>query len=152
MTDNNQQQEERRKCSRCKMNVLLTKFQGKRDGTHLKSCDDCLRVAKKWRDSNRCEHGKEKTNCKTCGGACICEHGRQKSICKECKGVGICKHQQRKSVCKICNIESYLKAAMLRHCSRVIENATLDDTLRLLGCDMETFKTHIETQFKSNMT
>ena len=32
-----------------------------------------------------CEHGRQRSQCKECGGASICEHGRQRSQCKECK-------------------------------------------------------------------
>ena len=31
-------------------------------------------------------HGREKRQCKDCGGAGICPHGRVKSRCKECGG------------------------------------------------------------------
>ena len=31
-----------------------------------------------------CEHGRQKSRCKECGGSGLCEHGRQKSQCKEC--------------------------------------------------------------------
>ena len=30
-----------------------------------------------------CEHGRERSKCKECGGASICEHGRMRSKCKE---------------------------------------------------------------------
>eukprot|EP00606_Chrysophyceae_sp_TOSAG23-5_P000275 GSChrysophyteH2.ASY1.ANO1.788.1 assembled CDS len=33
-----------------------------------------------------CEHGRQKRQCKECGGSGICEHGRQKYRCKECGG------------------------------------------------------------------
>ena len=31
-----------------------------------------------------CEHGRQRSQCKECGGGSICEHGRQRSRCKEC--------------------------------------------------------------------
>ncbi len=49
-----------------------------------------------------CPHGKQKNNCKQCGGSSICEHGRQKSRCKQCGGSGICEHGRQKNKCKQC--------------------------------------------------
>ena len=40
---------------------------------------------------SKCEHGKQKSQCKECGGSSICEHGKQKSRCKECGGSALCK-------------------------------------------------------------
>ena len=51
---------------------------------------------------NLCEHGRQRSYCKTCkvagnGGGSICEHNRIRSYCKDCKlaGIGggsICEH------------------------------------------------------------
>ena len=49
-----------------------------------------------------CEHGRERSKCKKCGGACICEHGRVRSKCKECGGASICEHGRVRSKCKEC--------------------------------------------------
>ena len=38
----------------------------------------------------RCEHGRQRSQCKECGGAGICQHGRRRSSCKECEGASIC--------------------------------------------------------------
>ena len=35
-----------------------------------------------------CEHGRQRSRCKECGGSSICEHGRQRRKCKECGGSG----------------------------------------------------------------
>ena len=47
-----------------------------------------------------CEHGRQRSQCKECGGASICEHGRRRSQCKECGGASICEHGRRRSRCK----------------------------------------------------
>ena len=36
--------------------------------------------------SPHCEHGRQRSQCKDCGGSGLCEHGRQRSKCKDCKG------------------------------------------------------------------
>jgi len=50
----------------------------------------------------KCEHGRQKSKCKECGGSSICKHSRQKSQCKECGGSSICEHGRFKSTCKEC--------------------------------------------------
>ena len=50
----------------------------------------------------RCEHGRERSRCKDCGGSGICEHGRRRTQCKECGGGSICEHGRMRSQCKEC--------------------------------------------------
>jgi hypothetical protein len=64
-------------------------------GRQKHQCKDCG-------GSGICEHGKNKYTCKECGGSGICEHGRQKHLCKECGGSAICEHGRNKSQCKEC--------------------------------------------------
>jgi hypothetical protein len=49
-----------------------------------------------------CEHGKQKSRCKDCGGSGICKHNKHKAFCKECGGSQICQHNKIKSKCKEC--------------------------------------------------
>ena len=49
-----------------------------------------------------CEHDRLRSRCKDCGGASICEHDRLRSQCKECGGSGICEHGRQRSQCKEC--------------------------------------------------
>ena len=49
-----------------------------------------------------CPHGRQRNQCKECGGSGICEHGRVRSKCKDCGGGSICEHGQRRSRCKDC--------------------------------------------------
>lgn len=60
-----------------------------------------------------CEHGRQQSQCKECGGVGICEHGRRRSQCKECGGSGICEHGRRRSQCKEC--ASGKSAAICKH-------------------------------------
>lgn len=50
----------------------------------------------------KCEHNRQKSRCKTCGGGSICEHNRVKSQCKPCGGGSICQHNRVKSHCNEC--------------------------------------------------
>ena len=47
----------------------------------------------------KCEHNREKSKCKECGGASICEHNRRKSECKECGGSEWLKHKCKTEYC-----------------------------------------------------
>jgi hypothetical protein len=37
----------------------------------------------------KCEHGRQKSQCKDCRGSGICEHNRQKRLCRDCGGSGL---------------------------------------------------------------
>jgi hypothetical protein len=39
-----------------------------------------------------CQHGRQRSQCKECGGGSICPHQRRRSQCKECGGGSICPH------------------------------------------------------------
>ena len=60
-------------------------------------------LRKRKRESGPCEHGRQRSKCKACGGSGICEHGRQRGGCKECGGSSICEHGRRRSRCQECN-------------------------------------------------
>ena len=53
--------------------------------------------------SRICEHGNHRSKCKDCGGSQICEHGRQRYTCKDCGGSGICEHGRARSLCTDCS-------------------------------------------------
>jgi hypothetical protein len=98
--------QERKKCSRCKVNLLFKEFKPKRNGTLTKRCIKCLDYGKKWeqksKDKYKCEHNRRKYKCKECGGASTCIHNKQKTYCKECGGSSICIHNREKYRCKEC--------------------------------------------------
>ena len=64
-------------------------------GREHSSCKDCG-------GSGICEHGRQRSQCKDCGGGSICEHGRERRRCKDCGGSSFCEHGQRRSRCKDC--------------------------------------------------
>ena len=49
-----------------------------------------------------CQHGRQRSKCKECGGGSICQHGRRRTTCKECGGASICQHGRIRSRCKEC--------------------------------------------------
>ena len=66
-----------------------------RHGRQRSQCKDCG-------GSGVCEHGRRRSQCKDCGGSGLCEHGRRRSQCKDCGGCGICEHERVRSRCKEC--------------------------------------------------
>ena len=64
-------------------------------GRERSKCKDCG-------GGGLCEHGRERSRCKECGGGSICEHGRRRSQCKDCGGASICEHGRRRNECKEC--------------------------------------------------
>lgn len=63
-----------------------------REGSKCKECGG----------ASICKHNRERSKCKDCGGGSICEHNRQRSACKDCGGASVCKHNRRRSTCKDC--------------------------------------------------
>ena len=64
-------------------------------GRERSKCKDCG-------GSGLCEHGRQRSRCKECGGSSLCEHGRQRTRCKDCGGSGICEHGRQRTQCKEC--------------------------------------------------
>ena len=93
---------ERKKCNRCKNNLRIELFAKKRDETYQKHCIECNRKNREQKTRNKCEHGRQKSKCKDCGGSSICSHGREKSKCKDCGGASVCSHERIRSMCKDC--------------------------------------------------
>ena len=63
----------------------------------------------------RCEHSREKSKCKQCGGGSICEHGRRKTECRQCGGSSICEHGRIKSQCKQCGGASICEHGRIKY-------------------------------------
>jgi len=65
----------------------------------------------------KCEHGKQKSRCRECGGSQICKHGKQKAYCKECGGSQICEHGKQKLKCRECGGSAFCKHDIRKsHC------------------------------------
>jgi len=89
------------KCKRCKSYRYPKDFLNAK-GRELKTCQMCRDRNKKYRENYKCEHNRERSKCKVCGGGSICEHNRERSKCKECGGSSICEHNRQRITCKEC--------------------------------------------------
>ena len=80
---------------------------GVKPRSNCKVCSTCphgrqRRQCKECGGGSICEHGRQRSHCKECGGSQICDHGRRRSECKECGGASICEHGRQRSYCKEC--------------------------------------------------
>ena len=169
-------------CNRCKKSLLLDSFGTNKNTGHLnKTCISCTEkykclhgkqkpTCKTCKGSQICKHDKRKSECKVCGGGSICEHDKHKSYCKICKGSQVCPHERRKSTCRDCGGGSICEHNKQKRCCKIcdpqgyiasIVRSRVTDALKYnkemasteyLGCDIKTFKAHIEAQFKDGMT
>ena len=64
--------------------------------------------------NKKCEHGRERSLCKECGGSGLCEHGRRRSACKDCGHSSFCEHGRRRSICKECGGSGLCERLQLR--------------------------------------
>ncbi len=159
--------EELRKCSGCKCHKTLDNFSVSRLGKQLKTCDKCRENARKRKkcEHNRqkstckdcggasiCEHNRRRSRCKECGGASICEHNRERIICKECGGSSICEHNRQKSRCKDCDPSGHLVHIVRSSVRNALKSEKSKHSIQYLGCQIDEFKKHIEEQFAEGMT
>ena len=149
-------------CTRCKKSRSLDKFNVNKK-TVNKTCTECSEKAKcvhkrvryyckECKGGSICPHERQRSKCKECGGGSICPHEKQRSTCKECKGSAICQHKRRRSRCKECDPKGHLAAIVGNRVRQALQSDKELSSQDYLGCDMATFKTHLESQFKDGMS
>ncbi len=99
-----------------------------------------------------CIHRRVRHRCKDCGGGSVCIHRRVRSVCKDCQGNGICIHKTERRRCKDCDPNGHLTGLVRCSVSRNLKSDKSKHSIEYLGCDIETFKKHIEKSFKKGMT
>ena len=101
----------------------------------------------------RCEHGRQRSRCKDCGGSQICEHNRNRSVCKECGGSQICEHGRMRSTCMSCDPNGATANLLRARVRQALKgNRKASSTTELLGCSIEECRKHLEDQFEDGMT
>lgn len=197
---------EKKKCTRCHVNLPISHYTKKRNGDYQKNCNLCNDKNRERAQNNKCPHNKKKSRCQYCGGASLCVHNREKSkckqcggsevcehnninstckecggsqvcehnkikskckqcggsqvckhnkiksICKECGGGSICEHNTRRSICKECNPQGHLRHLVARSVHHALHSKKSNHSIEYLGCDITTFRKHIEEQFTAGMT
>ena len=99
-----------------------------------------------------CEHNKQRSRCKDCGGGQLCWHNKQRSRCKDCGRGQICEQNKVKSQCKDCNPLGVLAGVVRGRVYIALKNDKEISSTEYLGCNIETFKKHIEQQFTEGMS
>jgi len=122
------------KCSGCKCFWKPDETDIKPSGLFFKTCKKCRTKRKA-----KCEHDRQKSQCRECGGSQICEHERQKSTCRECGGSQICEHGRQKTTCRECGgsqiCEHDKRKSQCRECggSQICEHERQKSTCRECG-------------------
>ena len=99
-----------------------------------------------------CEHNKKRSTCKECEGGALCQHQRIRSICKDCGGGQICQHKKKRSICKICDPTGHLAHVVRNRIYQALKYNKEMRSTEYLGCNIEKFREHIESQFKEGMS
>ena len=123
----------------------------------LKTCEKCRENNAKYKEKNKCEHKRIRSQCIDCGGSQTCEHGhgRRRSRCVECGGSQICEHNRRRCLCQICNFNLYLINLQRKHIKRCFQYTSLKkskSSIEYLGCDINAFISHMEKKLIDDMT
>ena len=66
-------------CTGCNKDQSESNFTGK-NGKTTKTCEHCRDVYMRSKNKNKCEHNRQRSRCKECGGSSICEHNREGKI------------------------------------------------------------------------
>ena len=151
---------EKKQHTRCKHFLLFECFENNKKSQLTKYCIKCL---EKSRQQTKCEHGRERSKCKWCGGGQVCEHNKIRSQCIFCGGSQICEHKKRRSIsifcggrqrssCPTCDPLGHLFGVVRTCVCTTLKNNK--DTRRgtrvqmgsteYLGCNIKIFKKHIE--------
>ncbi len=152
-----QHNKRRSDCKKCKGSQICEHDKLK---SHCKLCKgsqvcehDTIRSScTKCKGTSVCEHNRRRHVCKECNGNGICEHGKVKNTCKECRGGSRCEHNIMRNKCKECDFEGYLSSKVRNSVNRALNADKNKKSLDYLGCDIETFKKHIEDEFEEEMS
>jgi len=136
-------------CTYCEKTLPTECFAQKKDqiNAYYKYCKTCTAKRKGQRDKRKCPHGRDILKCVDCGGQNICCHKKLIGHCVICGGHLLCVHDKMKSKCKECDIKTYMKKAVMGRMNSKIK----DSKLEYLGCDINEFMSHLESQFKEDM-
>ena len=94
----------------------------------------------------------KRSRCLFCGRSQISEHNKIKSGCKGCGGSQICEHKKQTSICPTCDPLGQLAGVVWRRVYIALKSDKEMSSTEYLGCNIETFKQHIEQQFTEDMS
>lgn len=148
-----------KKCIRCKKDLPFTDFHQKLSGNHNKLCKSCNitkinpEISKIYRDSHRCQHGKQTNKCRDCNGSSYCNHGKQRQNCLICHGSNVCIHSKLRFSCIDCDPATVLKKSITQKIlSYALSNVKRDKFIPHLDCYLSFAVSHLEEYFENNFT
>ena len=156
--------EELKKCSKCGSTKLLeTYFSKNVKGQRYKTCDSCRERVKQYRIDNKDKLKKQAKQYYEANKEMLNKaHKEWLSKNKESQyqkhkenrkaGKHNCIHNIRKDTCRVCNPNSYLKKIVSKRIWEALKSNKLKKSLEYLGCDIATFREHLEKSFKTGMT
>lgn len=86
---------------------------------------------------------------------CILHNVTRQSRCRKCGpsvAVGICAHGYRRGRCSTCSPSGYLAHVSSVRIRQALKGGKSKKGFKYLGCEIDEFKTHIETQFTGEMS
>lgn len=95
----------------------------------------------------RCTHDKRQQFCAECAGVSMCACKRRKHLCREHNGSSICSHNIVRSSCGACSPRTHiwrLVRQATRRAFKVISVRKNCQTHEILGCDVDTFRQHMQ--------
>lgn len=108
-------------------------------------CADC-------NGGSLCEHNTRKDRCKLCrSGNQFCEHDKLRTLCLVCDGGSFCEHKTRRTRCIECNFSGFLKDKVSSRIQKALKNKKSLCSIEYLGCDIGSFKKHLENKFVEGM-
>ena len=153
---------ELQRCSCCKSTMLLeTYFVKNRKGVWFKTCNPC-RERQRGCKKKHAEEIKERENTpeiKARKRAATQKHrennpdsGKASSKTYRDEKRDYCEHNTKKRACKVCCPCGYLKMLVSARIREALKTNKSKKSYEYLGCDIATFRTHLESTFKENMT
>ena len=153
---------ELRKCSGCRSTMLLeTYFDKNRKGEWYKSCKTCCergRISKK----KYCEEIKERRNTPEIQERHRAAVRKWRENNPEIAQANMkkyrderrhyCQHNVPKRQCKVCCPQGYLKLLVSARIREALKAHKSKKSLEYLGCDVKTFRAHLESTFKNGMS
>ena len=109
-------------------------------------------VCKKCGGGSICQHQKVKSKCRSCHRGSFCEHEKVRYFCRTCDASYVCKHLKQKNRCATCDPPGHLAGVVRGRVYTTLKNNKEMSSAEYLGCNIETFKKHIEQQFTEGMS
>ena len=160
--------QELQKCSSCKSTVILeTYFTKNRRGEYFKTCNTC-RIRSQTNSKIYYEANKQKFKDSAKKWAQDNPDKRKDAVNKYARanisnkieymrsyrraGKDKCEHDTSKHRCRICDAGGHLRHIVAGHVFNALKSDKSKHTIEYLGCDIATFREHIEATFKVGMS